>query len=79
MSQLLVRQLQLLLVMAVLLHFGLKVTQLLLKEQEKEREASTEGSPYIRCTAAQLIYSSDIDNRGSVTQTFQVMHGPRYN
>lgn len=37
MSQLLVRQLQLLLVMAVLLHFGLKMTQLLLKGTSKHR------------------------------------------
>lgn len=36
MLQLLVGELQLLLVVAVLLHFGLKVTQLLLSEQGKE-------------------------------------------
>ena len=56
MLQLLVGKLQLLLVVAVLLHLGLKVPQLLLSEQEKEgkrAEGCKFSSPSITCTTAQ--------------------------
>lgn len=72
MLQLLVGELQLLLVVAVLLHFGLKVMELLLNERGKGGGV-TFGSPSITCTDAQerpmCISSSDM--KGNVSEKRQ--------
>lgn len=70
--QLLVGKLQLLLVMAVLLHLGLKVTQFLLNEQEgiKKKGGVSFSSPCITYTSytGELTCISSSEYRGNVTE-----------
>lgn len=84
-SQLLVGELQLLLVVAVLLHFGLKVTELLLSEQGKEGSETRRdtSSVHLQLHAqlhkVELICISSSDSRGNVTERsvaecFPVIH-----
>lgn len=77
--QLLVGELQLLLVVAVLLHFGLKVMELLLNEQGKgggsliKRGEHAFASPSITCADAQEqpICISSSDMKGNVSEKRQ--------